>query len=140
MLIVTSRIHIPEAELTEHFTRADGPGGQNVNRTESAVELRFDVAASTALPEAVRARVLGSHDRRLNSAGVLVIRARRFRDQVRNREDARERLAGILRAATVTAKKRVPTKPTRASRERRLAGKKQRAQIKQTRGRNWSDA
>lgn len=138
MLTVTSRIHIPEAELVEHFTRATGPGGQNVNRTESAVELRFDVARSPALPESVRERLLTGHDRRLSGAGVLVIRARRFRDQVRNREDARERLAGVLRAATVTPKKRVPTRPTRASRERRLTGKKHRAGLKQTRGRGWS--
>lgn len=139
MLIVTSTIHIPENELVERFTRATGPGGQHVNRTESAVELRFDVARSSALPEVVRTRLLKRHDRRLSAEGVLVIQARRFRDQARNREDARERLASVIRAATVAPKKRVPTRPTRASRERRLTGKKRRGQLKQTRGRHGSD-
>lgn len=138
MLVVTSSIRIPESELVERFMRADGPGGQHVNRTESAVELRFDVARSPSLPGVVRERLLARRDRRLNADGVLVIQARRFRDQARNRDDARERLAGVIRAATVAPKKRVPTRPTRASRERRLAGKKRRGQVKQTRGRDWS--
>jgi len=139
MLAVTATIRIPETELVERFTRATGPGGQHVNRTESAVELRFDVANSAALPEVVRSRLLARRDRRLSGDGVLVIQARRFRDQARNRDDARERLAKLIRAATTAPKKRVPTKPTRASRERRLAGKKQRGRLKQTRGRGWSD-
>ncbi len=138
MLIVTRSIAIPDAELVERFTRADGPGGQHVNRTESAVELRFDVAGSPSLPEDVRARLLARRDRRMTDAGVLVIQARRFRDQARNREDARERLADVLREGTVLARKRVATKPTRASKERRLAGKAQRSQTKKTRSRDWS--
>lgn len=138
MLIVTRSIAIPDSELVERFTRADGPGGQHVNRTESAVELRFDVASSPSLPDDVRARLLARNDRRMTEAGVLVIQARRFRDQVRNRDDARERLADILREGTVVAKKRVATKPTRASRERRLAGKQQRGQTKRSRSRDWS--
>ncbi|WP_413625069.1 alternative ribosome rescue aminoacyl-tRNA hydrolase ArfB [Luteibacter sp. Lutesp34] len=138
MLIVTRSIAIPDAELVERFTRADGPGGQHVNRTESAVELRFDVAGSPSLPEDVRARLLARRDRRMTDAGVLVIQARRFRDQARNREDARERLADVLREGTVVARKRVATKPTRASKERRLAGKAQRSQTKKTRSRDWS--
>jgi ribosome-associated protein len=138
MLIVTQSIAIPDAELVERFTRADGPGGQHVNRTESAVELRFDVASSPSLPEEVRTRLLARRDRRMTDAGILVIQARRFREQARNRDDARERLADILREATVVAKKRVATKPTRGSKERRLTGKAQRGQTKRTRSRDWS--
>jgi ribosome-associated protein len=138
MLIVTPSISIPDSELIERFTRADGPGGQHVNRTESAVELRFDVASSPSLPEDVRERLLARRDRRMTDAGVLVIQARRFRDQARNRDDARERLAEIIQAATIVAKKRVATRPTRASKERRLAGKAQRGETKRTRSRDWS--
>lgn len=138
MLHVTPSIAIPDSELVERFTRADGPGGQHVNRTESAVELCFDVMSSPSLPDAVRERLLARRDRRMTEGGVLVIQARRFRDQGRNRDDARERLADILREATVVAKKRVATKPTRASKERRLAGKAQRGQTKRTRSRDWS--
>ncbi|MES2405057.1 MAG: alternative ribosome rescue aminoacyl-tRNA hydrolase ArfB, partial [Pseudomonadota bacterium] len=108
---ISSSIDIPESELTERFLRADGPGGQHVNRTESAVELRFDVAHSPSLPDAVRARVLARHDRRLTDEGVLVIQARRFRDQARNRDDVRARLIEIIRAVLVPPKKRVATKP-----------------------------
>ena len=138
MLIVSRSLALPETELTERFLRADGPGGQHVNRTESAVELRFDVARSPSLPDAVRERLLARRDRRLTDDGVLVIQARRFRDQGRNREDARERLVEIIRAVLVPPKPRVATKPSRASKERRLAGKQQRGKIKQTRSRNWS--
>lgn len=136
---ISSSINIPESELIERFTRADGPGGQHVNRTESAVELRFDVAHSPSLPEAVRARLLARRDRRLTDDGVLVIQARRFRDQPRNREDARDRLTALIRAALVPQKKRVATKPTRASKERRLTGKKRRGATKRNRSRGWSD-
>lgn len=138
MLVVSRAIAIPESELVERFMRADGPGGQHVNRTESAVELRFDVARSPSLPEAVRARVLARRDRRLNADGVLVIQARRFRDQAANRADARERLAELLRGALAAPKARIATKPTRGSRERRLAGKQQRGSLKRTRSRDWS--
>lgn len=137
MLVVSRHIHIPDNELVERFTRADGPGGQHVNRTESAVELRFDAAMSPSLPEAVRERLLARHDRRLTADGVVVIQARRFRDQVRNREDARQRLVDLVRSALTPPKKRVPTRPTRGSRERRLNHKKQRGQLKQTRKRDW---
>jgi ribosome-associated protein len=138
MLPVSRSIHLPESELVVRFMRADGPGGQHVNRTESAVELRFDVLHSPSLPEDVRARLLARRDRRMTDEGVLVIQARRFRDQGRNREDARERLVEILRAALVAPKPRIATKPTRASQQRRLEGKQQRAKIKQGRGRSWS--
>src|SRR5579859_7679139 len=123
MLTISRSIVLPETELTERFLRADGPGGQHVNRTESAVELRFDILHSPSLPEDVRERLLARSDRRLTDEGVLVIQARRFRDQGRNREDARERLVEILRAALVVPKARIATKPTRGSKERRLAGK-----------------
>ncbi|MEP6897546.1 MAG: alternative ribosome rescue aminoacyl-tRNA hydrolase ArfB, partial [Rhodanobacter sp.] len=97
MLIVSHAISLPESELVERFLRADGPGGQHVNRTESAVELRFDVVGSPSLPEEVRARLLARRDRRLTGEGVLVIQGRRFRDQARNRDDVRERLVEIVR-------------------------------------------
>ena len=138
MLPVSRSIVLPESELVVRFLRADGPGGQHVNRTESAVELRFDVLHSPSLPDDVRARLLARRDRRLTDEGVLVIQARRFRDQGRNREDARERLAEIVRGALVAPKQRVATKPTRASKMRRLDGKQQRGKLKQTRSRSWS--
>jgi ribosome-associated protein len=138
MLHISRTLALPDAELTERVLRADGPGGQHVNRTESAVELRFDVAGSPSLPEEVRARRLARRDRRMTEEGVLVIQARRFREQARNRDDARERLAELVRGALVAPKKRVATRPTRASKERRLAGKQQRGKLKQARSRNWS--
>lgn len=135
MLIVSPTLSLPESELLERFLRADGPGGQHVNRTESAVELRFDVLHSAALPDAIRLRLLARRDRRLTGEGVLVIQGRRFRDQGRNRDDVRERLAEIIRGAVLPPKKRVATRPTRASKERRLVGKQQRSRIKQGRSR-----
>ena len=135
MLVISHAITLPETELVERFLRADGPGGQHVNRTESAVELRFDVGRSPSLPDEVRTRLLARRDRRLTDDGVLVIQARRFRDQARNRDDARDRLSEIIRGVLVPPKKRVATKPTRASKERRLVGKQQRGKIKQTRSR-----
>jgi ribosome-associated protein len=138
MLSISRTLSLPDTELTERFLRADGPGGQHVNRTESAVELRFDVAASPSLPEEVRARLLTRRDRRMTDEGVLVIQARRFREQGRNRDDARERLAELIRGALAAPKKRVATRPTRASKERRLSVKQQRGKLKQARSRDWS--
>jgi len=135
MLTISPTLALPESELVERFLRADGPGGQHVNRTESAVELRFDVANSPSLPDEVRARLLARRDRRLTADGVLVIQGRRFRDQGRNRDDVRERLAELIRSTLRPPKKRLATRPTRASKERRLAGKQQRGKIKQTRSR-----
>ena len=138
MLEVTPALAIPDDELVERFVRASGPGGQNVNKVSSAVELRFDAARSPSLPEDVRARVLARRDRRITADGVVVISAQRHRTQDRNREDARERLAELLRQATIVAKPRVPTRPTKASRVRRVEAKKQRAKVKQGRsGSAW---
>ena len=137
-MLSVDAIEIPEDELIERFVRAAGPGGQNVNKVASAVELRFDVAGSRALPEPVRARLLARRDRRLTSEGVLVIQANRFRDQAKNRDDARARLAELIRAAMHVPKRRIATRPTRASKERRIETKKNRSTIKRTRGgRGW---
>jgi len=133
MLPITHSIQIPDSELSERFVRSSGPGGQNVNKVSTAVELRFDVRNSASLPEPVRTRLLARADRRLTDDGVLVISAQRFRTQDRNREDARDRLVEIILAATVVPKKRVATKPSRAAKERRLGGKKIKAGIKKGR-------
>jgi ribosome-associated protein len=139
MLDIDGQLAIPDDELVEKFVRAAGPGGQNVNKVASAVELRFDVAGSRVLPEPLRERLLARRDRRLTDEGVLVIQANRFRDQSKNREDARTRLVDILRAAQVVPKRRIATRPTRASKERRIDAKKSRASVKRNRGRTtWS--
>ncbi len=133
MLRITHRIQIPDAELQEHFIRASGPGGQNVNKVASAVELRFDARNSPSLPEAVRVRLERLAGRRATKQGVIVIRAERFRTQERNRADARERLARLIRRACIAPKARIKTRPTRASVERRLRAKARRGTLKRTR-------
>jgi len=138
MLAISPAITIPDDELIERFVRASGPGGQNVNKVSTAVELRFDAAQSPSLPDEVRARLLARRDRRITGEGVIVISAQRFRTQERNREDARERLAALIQAALFVPKKRIATKPTKGSKERRLTGKRERAQVKGTRAaRGW---
>jgi ribosome-associated protein len=134
MIRITDQISIDESELTETFVRASGPGGQNVNKLATAVQLRFDVRHSPSLPADVRARVAVLAGRRLTQDGVLVIIAQRHRTQERNREDARERLIELIRQAAVPLKRRRPTRPTAASHERRIESKKRRSGVKRLRG------
>ena len=130
MIPITPTISLDESELEERFVRASGPGGQNVNKLSSAVQLRFDVRRSPSLPDDVRARLEQLAGRRLTRDGVLVIIAQRHRTQERNREDARERLIELVRRAAVAPVPRRATRPTKASRERRLESKRRRASIK----------
>ncbi|KAF1718852.1 alternative ribosome rescue aminoacyl-tRNA hydrolase ArfB [Pseudoxanthomonas wuyuanensis] len=132
-LEITQTLTIPDAELIERFVRAAGPGGQNVNKVSTAVELRFDIAQSPSLPEPVRERLLAKRDRRLTDEGVLIIAAQRFRTQDRNRQDARERLAAFIASGLTVPKQRIATRPSRAAKARRLEAKNQRSQIKRGR-------
>jgi ribosome-associated protein len=128
---------IPEAELSERFSRSSGPGGQSVNTADSRVELSFDVARSVTLPEWARTRALERLATRL-SGGVLTVAASEQRSQLANRQAARERLAALLRAAVAPpARPRVPTRPSRGAKERRLAAKRNRGDIKQSRSRRF---
>jgi ribosome-associated protein len=130
MIRITNTIAIDEDELEERFIRASGPGGQNVNKLASAVQLRFDVRGSPSLPDDVRARLECLAGSRLTRGGVLVISAQRHRTQERNRQDARERLVDLIRRAAVAPTPRRATKPTAPSRERRLEAKKRRGAVK----------
>jgi len=132
-------IIIPETELVESFIRASGPGGQNVNKVSSAVQLRFDVRASPSLPDDVAVRLMRLAGSRMTRDGVLVITAERFRTQERNRADARERLQALVAQAEPKPIKRRPTRPSTGSKERRLAGKAVRSGVKQGRGKIRSD-
>ena len=133
MIRVTASIAIDEREIEESFVRASGPGGQNVNKLSTAVQLRFDVRGSPSLPGDVRARLERLAGSRLTRDGVLVIIAQRHRTQGRNRDDALARLIDMIRHAAVVPRKRRPTRPTKASRERRIEGKKRRSGVKHLR-------
>jgi len=139
MIRITPAIALDESEIEESFVRASGPGGQNVNKVATAVQLRFDARRSPSLPDPVKVRLERLAGRRLNQDGVIVITAQRFRTQERNRADALERLAQLIRRATVTPKPRRPTRPTLASMEKRLATKQRRGTTKQLRGRPKSE-
>jgi ribosome-associated protein len=132
-LTITQTLAIPDDELVERFVRASGAGGQNVNKVATAVELRFDIARSPSLPEALRERLLARADRRLTDEGVMVIDAQRFRTQDRNRQDARERLAAFIADALHVPRPRIATRPSRAAKARRLDAKRGRGDIKRTR-------
>ena len=137
MIEITPSLHIDERELQIDFIRASGPGGQNVNKVATAVQLRFDLSASS-LPEEVQERLTRLAGNRLTSEGVLVIEAKRFRTQEQNREDAIQRFVELVRRALVRPKARRKTKPTRAAKEERLKGKKKRGEIKKLRqSREW---
>ncbi|WP_375382583.1 alternative ribosome rescue aminoacyl-tRNA hydrolase ArfB [uncultured Sphingomonas sp.] len=136
---ITRSLSIDDGEIVETATRAGGPGGQHVNTTDSAVILRFDVANSPSLPEAVRHRLAMLAGSRLTRDGVLVLRSEGSRSQLLNRQDARGRLIELIREATIVPKKRRPTKPTRASQTRRVDGKVKRSGVKAGRGRVRDD-
>lgn len=138
-LRVNSRLVIPPSELQVSFTRAGGPGGQKVNRTASQVQLRFSITESTSLGDRRRQTLLAALKARLTASGELLIRAKSHREQARNLADARERLARLLSVALQPRRKRKATRPTRASRERRLEAKRHRSQRKRDRGGRFHD-
>ncbi len=135
MIRITATIVIDESELRESYVRASGPGGQNVNKVATAVQLRFDAARSPVIGAALFQRLARLAGRRMTVNGEIVIIARRFRNRERNREDAVERLIALIRTAAVAPKHRRPTRPSKASKQRRLEGKQRRSRVKNTRGR-----
>lgn len=137
MISITPTLSLDEGEIEERFVRSSGPGGQNVNKVATAVQLRLDIPASS-LPDAIKARLIALAGSRVTDEGVLVIDAREHRTQTQNREAARERLAALIRRATHQPKRRRPTRPRKAAREARLRSKKRRGEIKATRGRKES--
>jgi len=133
MIRINESIALDDSELEERFVRSSGPGGQNVNKVSTAVQLRFDAAHSPALPPAIRARLMRLAGSRVTGTGTIIIIAERFRSQSRNRADALERLVELIRQAAQPVKRRRATVPTRASRVRRLDEKKRRGNLKRTR-------
>lgn len=137
-IVITPHLSIDEGLISERFTHASGPGGQNVNKVASAVILRFDAKKAT-LPFEIHARLEALAGSRLTKDGAIIIRASQYRDQQRNREDARERLIALLREAATLPKKRRPTRPTRSSKEKRLEKKKTHSRLKQARSKRFDD-
>jgi len=133
MIRITPAISIDEREIRLVFTRSSGPGGQNVNKVSTAVQLRFDVMNSPSLPDAVRERLIRLAGKRISARGILTIDARRFRTQERNRQDALDRLAALIRKAAERPRPRVKTRPTSASKRRRVEGKLRRSETKKMR-------
>jgi len=137
LLPVTRSIAIDSDEIEESFTRASGPGGQGVNTTDSAVQLRFDIRHSPNLPEAVKIRLAAIAGSRMTREGVLVLRSEGARSQLLNRQEVRDRLFEMIREATLVPKKRRPTKPSKAAKARRMDGKAKRSAVKSLRGRSF---
>jgi ribosome-associated protein len=134
MLPISGALEIPESEIEISAIRSQGAGGQNVNKTSTAIHLRFDVRASSSLPQDVKDRLLATSDRRISDDGVIVIKAQQHRSQEMNREEALSRLKALIVAALQKPKVRRPTRPTRASKRRRIEGKVHRSRIKSLRG------
>lgn len=135
MIEITEDIHIPEKEITEDFIRSSGPGGQNVNKVSTAVQLRFDVKNSSSISDGIRRRLMRIAGSRMTKDGILVIKAERHRTREQNRRDAINRLADLIVAASKVPKYRVKTKPTAVSRLKRLEAKQRRGKLKRQRGR-----
>ncbi len=135
MLKISQNIFIPDREIEFSAIRAQGAGGQNVNKVSSAIHLRFDINASSSLSDFYKQRLLGLRDKRISKEGVIIIKAQKYRTQEKNREDALERLRDIIKVVTIIQKIRRPTKPSRGSQKRRLDGKAKRGKTKALRGR-----
>lgn len=138
MLVISSNVSIPDEEIELTAIRAQGSGGQNINKVSSAIHLRFDISASS-LPDFYKERLLNLRDQRITKEGVIIIKAQQFRTQEKNRDDALQRLQALIRSAAVVLRTRKATKPTRASQTRRLDSKKRQGQIKAGRGRVGDD-